>query len=125
MMAQEKQQTWWDSPKFTIDCVLANVNRQLEADGCVLERLEAGCQLTTPDRLRTGDIVNVQLWMEGEEAFIDIRLAQVRTVHKHWIGVEVIQVSSDDRMRLTRFLDAPAATHIEEPALTDHLLIRA
>jgi hypothetical protein len=42
MMAQGKQETWWDSPKFTIDCVLANVNRQLEADGCVLERLELG-----------------------------------------------------------------------------------
>jgi len=69
--------------------------------------------------------VKVQLWLEGEEALIDIRLAQVRRVHQHWIGVEVIQVSSEDRMRLTRFLDAAAAMHIEEPALIDHLLIRA
>jgi len=124
-MAQGKQQTWWDSPKFTIDCVLANVSGQLEADGCVLEYLAGGYQLTTPDHLRAGDLVKIQLWLEGEEAFIDIRLAQVRRVHKHWIGVEVIQVSSDDRMRLTRFLDAPTPMHIEEPALTDHLLIRA
>ena len=69
--------------------------------------------------------MKVQLWLEGEEAFLDIRLAQVRRVHQHWITVEVIQVSSEDRMRLTRFLDAPAPMHIEEPALTDHLLIRA
>jgi len=124
MMASETQ-TCWDSPEFTIDCVLANGSRQLEADGCVLERVEAGCQLTTPDRLRAGDLVKVQLWLEGEEAFLDIRLAQVSRVHQHWIGVEVIQVSSEDRMRLTRFLDAPAPMHIEEPALTDHLLIRA
>jgi len=124
MMASETQ-TCWDSPEFTIDCVLANGSRQLEADGCVLERVEAGCQLTTPDRLRAGDLVKVQLWLEGEEAFLDIRLAQVSRVHKHWIEVEVIQVSSEDRMRLTRFLDAPAPMHIEEPALTDHLLIRA
>ena len=123
-MALETQ-TCWDSPEFTIDCVLANGSRQLEADGCVLECLEGGCQLTTPDHLRAGDIVKVQLWLEGEEAFIDIRLAQVRRVHQHWIGVEVIQVSPDDRMRLTRFLDAPAALHIEQPALIDHLLIRA
>ena len=81
--------------------------------------------LTTPDHLRAGDIVKVQLWLEGEEAFIDIRLAQVRRVHKHWIGVEVIQLSSDDRMRLKRFLDAAAAMHLEEPARIDHLLIRA
>ena len=125
MRAQGKQQTWWDSPKFTIDCVLANVNRQLEADGCVLERLEAGCKLITPDHLREGDFVKVQLWLEGEEAFIDIRLAEVRSVHAHWIAVEMIQVSPDDRKRLKRFIDAPAAMRIEKPVLLDHLLIRA
>jgi hypothetical protein len=125
MMAQGKQQTWWDSPKFTIDCVLANVNRQLEADGCVLERLEAGCRLITPDHLRAGDFVKVQLWLEGEEVFIDIRLAGVKCVHEHWIAVEMIQVSPDDRMRLKRFIDTPAAMRIEESALLDHLLIRA
>ena len=124
MMALETQ-TLWDSPEFTIDCVLANGSGQLEADGCVLECLEDGCTLTTPDHLRAGDIVKVQLWLEGEEALIDIRLAQVRRVHQHWIGVDVIQVSSEDRMRLKRFLDAAAAMHIEEPALIDHLLIRA
>ena len=124
-MAQGKQQTWWDTPKFTIDCVLANVSKQLEADGCVLERLEDGCKLTTPDHMRAGDFVKVQLWLEGEEAFIDIRLAEVRKVHGHWIAVEVIQVSPNDRMRLKRFIDAPAAIHSEEPALIDHLLIRA
>jgi hypothetical protein len=125
MRAQGKQQTWWDSPKFTIDCVLANVTRQLEADGCVLERLEAGCKLITPDHLRAGDFVKVQLWLEGEEIFIDIRLAEVRSVHAHWIAVEMIQVSADDRLRLKRFIDAPAAMPIEEPVLLDHLLIRA
>jgi len=125
MLAQGKQQAWWDCPKFTIDCVLAKVRRQLEADGCVLERLESGCKLTTPDHLRAGDFVKVQLWLEGEEAFIDIRLAEVRRVHGHWIAVEVIQVSPNDRMRLKRFIDAPAAIHSEEPALIDHLLIRA
>jgi hypothetical protein len=124
-MAQGKQQTWWDTPKFTIDCVLANVSKQLEADGCVLECLEGGHKLTTPDHLRAGDFVKVQLWLEGEEAFIDIRLAEVRRVHGHWIAVEVIQVSPNDRMRLKRFIDAPATMPLEEPALIDHLLIRA
>ena len=124
-MAQEKQQTWWDSPKYMIDCVLANVSQQLEADGCVLECLEGGHKLTTPDHLRAGDFVKIQLWLEGEEAFIDIRLAEVRKIHEHWIAVEVIQVSPNDRMRLKRFIDAPATMHIEKPALIDHLLIRA
>jgi len=124
-MAQGTQQAWWDSPKFTIDCVLVNGSRQLEADGCVLESVEAGCKLSTPDHLKAGDFVKVQLWLEGEESFIDIRLAEVRRVHEHWVAVEVIQVSQNDRIRLKRFIDAPAAMHIEEPALIDHLLIRA
>jgi hypothetical protein len=128
-MAQGKQQILWDQPKFTIDCVLANVGRPLKADGCILERLEGGHQcghkLITPDHLRAGDLVKVQLWVEGEEAFIDIRLAEVKRVHTHWITVEVIVVSPNDRMRLKRFIDALAAMHIEEPALISHLLIRA
>ena len=128
-MAQETQQPSWDRPKFTIDCVLANVGRQLKADGCVLERLEGGHQcghkLITPDHLRAGDFVKVQLWLEGEEAFIDIRVAEVKRVHTHWITVEVIVVSPNDRMRLKRFIDTLAAIHIEKPALLSHLLIRA
>jgi hypothetical protein len=125
MMIQETHQTWWDSPRFTIDCVLAKASKELQADGCVLERLEAGCKLATPNHLRTGDFVKVQLWLEGEEAYIDIRLAEVRRVHEHWIAVEVIQVSPNDRMRLKRFIDSPAVMHIEEPALLNRLLIRA
>jgi hypothetical protein len=128
-MAQGTQQPSWDRPKFTIDCVLANVARQLKANGCVLERLEGGHQcghkLTSPDHLRAGDFVKVQLWLEGEEAFIDICLAVVSKVHTHWITVEVIVVSPNDRMRLTRFIDGLASMHIEKPALLSHLLIRA
>ncbi|HXX74768.1 MAG TPA: hypothetical protein VEI50_06540 [Nitrospiraceae bacterium] len=124
-MAQGNLQTSWASPKFTIDCVLANISTQLEADGCVLERVEAGCKLTTPGHLRAGDTVNVQLWLEGEEACIDIPLAEVKRVYEHWVAVEVITVSPGDRMRLKRFIDAPGAIQIEEPASIDHLLIRA
>lgn len=64
--------------------------------------------------------MNVQLWVEGEEAFIDIPLAVVSKVRTPWITVEVIRVSPNDRMRLQRF-----ATSIEEPAHIDRLLIRA
>jgi hypothetical protein len=127
MMTQRKQLqlSGWDSPKYLIDCVLTNVTRQLEADGCVLERLETGCKPITPDYLRAGDFVTVQLWLDGEETFVDIRLAEVRTVHEHWISVEVIQVSPNDRIRLKRFINAPTGIHIKEAALINHLLIRA
>jgi hypothetical protein len=124
-MAQGKQQSSWDSPKFTIDCVLTNVSEQLQADGCILECLEDGHKLTTPDHVSAGDFVNVQLWLEGEEDFIDIRLAEVRRVYEHWIALDVILVSPNDRMRLKRFIAVPGAMHIEEPALIDHFLIRA
>jgi hypothetical protein len=126
MMAQGTPQTGVDSPKFTIDCVLVSGSTQLQADGCVLERLEAGCKLITPDHLRVGDLVKVQLWLDGEEAFIDIQLAEVSRIHTPWITVGVIRVSPNDRMRLKRLIHTPAAIHIEESAFIDHhLLIRA
>jgi hypothetical protein len=91
----------------------------------VLERSGDGHKLITPDHLRAGDLVKVQLWLEGEEAFVDIRLAEVKKVHKHWIEVEVIQVSQNDRIRLKGFIAALTTMPVEEPALIDHLLIRA
>ena len=125
-MAQGTQQTGGDSPKFTIDCVLASGCTQLQADRCVLESSEEGHKLITPDHLKAGDLVKVQLWLEGEEAFIDIRLAVVSGIHTPWITVGVLRMSPNDRMRLKRFIHTSAAMHIEEPALVDHhLLIRA
>jgi hypothetical protein len=105
--------------------MLANVSTQLEADGCVLEFSEASCRLTTPDQLTPGEFVKVRLWLEGDGTSIDIQLAEVRRVHKHWISVEVIQVNPQDRMRLKQFVDARAAIHQEQPALINRLLIRA
>jgi len=125
MIARGIQQTGANSPKITIDCVLASESTRLQADGCVLERSGDGHKLISPDHLRAGDLVKVQLWLEGEETFVDIRLAKVKKVHKHWIEVEVIQVSQNDRTRLKGFIAALAAIQVEEPALIDHLLIRA
>jgi hypothetical protein len=87
--------------------------------------IQCGHKLSSPDHLKAGDLVKVQLWLEGEEAFIDIRLAEVKMVHQQWITVKVIVVSPHDRMRLKRFIDALAALPIEEPALNRLLLIRA
>ncbi|MBI3355207.1 MAG: hypothetical protein HY038_00250 [Nitrospirae bacterium] len=64
--------------------------------------------------------MKIQLWLEGEESFVDIGLAEVSLVHTPWIMVDVIRVSPNDQMRLNRFTRS-----IEEPAHFDHLLIRA
>lgn len=124
-MVQVTQQTGGKGPKFTIDCVLASESTRLQADGCVLENSSDGHKLITPDHLRTGDLVKVQLWLEGEETFVDIQLAEVKKVNTHWIEVEVIQVTPNDRIRLKRFVEAPAIMQINAPALIDRLLIRA
>ena len=128
-MAQGAQHTREDSPRFTtrftIDCVLPLASTQLQADGCVLESLEDGHKLISPDYLREGDLVKVQLWLEGEEGFVDISLAVVSTVHTPWITVGVIRVSPTDRLRLKRFIQTHEALHIGKSAHIDQLLIRA
>ncbi|HSA61535.1 MAG TPA: hypothetical protein VLE03_04795 [Nitrospiraceae bacterium] len=105
--------------------MLSNVFGQLEADGCLLELSEASSKLATPNDLIAGDFVRVRLWLEDDGAFIDIRLAEVTRVQNHWIAVEVIQVSSQDRLRLKRFVDARAAMHQEQPAQLNRILVRA
>jgi len=128
-MAQGVQHTKEDSPRFTtrftIDCVLPLASTQLQADGCVLESVEDGHKLITPDYLRAGDLVKVQLWLEGEEDLIDIPLAVVSKVHASWITVGVIRVGSTDRLRLKRFIQTRAAMHIGKSVHIDQLLIRA
>ena len=110
-MAQGAQHTREDSPRFTtrftIDCVLPLASTQLQADGCVLENLEDGHKLISPDYLRAGDLVKVQLWLEGDDGFVDIPLAVVSMVHTPWITVGVIRVSPTDRLRLKRFTPDP------------------
>jgi len=91
----------------------------------VLESVEDGHKLITPDYLRVGDLVKVQLWLEGEEDFIDISLAVVSKVHTPWITVGVIRVSPTDRLRLKRFIQTRAAMHIGRSAQIDQFLIRA
>ena len=91
----------------------------------MLESLEDGHKLISPDYLREGDLVKVQLWLEGEEGFVDISLAVVSTVHTPWITVGVIRVSPTDRLRLKRFIQTHAVLHIGKSAHIDQLLIRA
>src|SRR5215813_12471651 len=95
MMAQRAQETKEDSPKFTtrftIDCVLPLASTQLQADGCVLENLEDGHKLISPEYLRTGDLVKIQMWLEGDQDFVDIPLAVVNKVAPPWIVVGVIR----------------------------------
>jgi hypothetical protein len=125
MIARGTQQTGANSPKITIDCVLASESTRLQADGCVLERSGDGHKLISPDHLRAGDLVKVQLWLEGEEDFIDIPLAVVSKVHTPWITVGVIRVSPSDRLRMKRFIHARPAMHHGKAAHLDDLLIRA
>jgi hypothetical protein len=124
-MAIGKQQTCWAIPNVTIDCMLARVHQQLEADGCVLTFNESRSQVVTPALLTPGDFVKVRLWLDDENASINIGLAEVRRVQDHWITVEVIQVNQQERSRLRRYVESRRAVPTENPAFIDHLHIRA
>ena len=118
-------QTCWAIPNLTIDCMLARVHRQLEADGCVLKIDESSSQVAAPDSLNPGDFVKVRLWLDDGSACIHIGLAEVRQVQNHWITVEVIHVNRRERARLQRYVDSCQSTPSDKPVFIDHLLIRA
>jgi hypothetical protein len=120
------KQTCWAIPNLTIDCMLARVHQELEADGCVIQFSESTSQVATPDLLVPGDFVKVRLWLDDESTSINIGLAEVRRVQNHWITVEVIQVGQQERSRLQRYVESRRAKTIgEKPVLIDHLHIRA
>jgi hypothetical protein len=124
-MAKERQPACWAIPNLTIDCMLARVHRQLEADGCVLKINESSSQVAAPDLLAPGDFVRVRLWLDDGSACIHIGLAEVRQVQNHWITVEVIHVSRHERARLQQYVDARQPLPGDKPVFIDHLLIRA
>jgi hypothetical protein len=119
-----KQQAW-TIPNLTIDCMLARVHRQLEADGCVLRINESSSQVAAPDQLVPGDFVKVRLWLDDGSASINIGLAEVRQVQNHWITVEVIHVGQQERARLQRYVESIQPIPADKPVFLDHLLIRA
>jgi hypothetical protein len=119
-----KQQAW-TIPNLTIDCMLARVHRQLEADGCVLRINESNSQVAAPDQLVPGDFVKVRLWLDDGSASINIGLAEVRQVQNHWITVEVIHVGQQERARLQRYVESIQSIPADKPVFLDHLLIRA
>jgi hypothetical protein len=119
-----KQQAW-TIPNLTIDCMLARVHRQLEADGCVLRINESNSQVAAPDQLVPGDFVKVRLWLDNGSASINIGLAEVRQVQNHWITVEVIHVGQQERARLQRYVESIQSIPADKPVFLDHLLIRA
>lgn len=124
-MDHEIKHACWYSPNHVIDCMIMPGSKQLEADGCVLKLSNASSRLSAPDELTAGDFVKVRLWWDGEDTFIDISLAEVRKVKKHWIEAEVIQVNPKDRDRLKQLIVALAGGTLENPGMMEHLLIRA
>ena len=124
-MSMGKQLTCWAIPNLTIDCMLARVHRQLEADGCVLKINESSSQVAAPDQLAPGDFVKVRMWLDDGSACINIGLAEVRQIQNHWITLEVIHVSRHERARLQRYVEAHQPVPAEKPVIIDHLLIRA
>ncbi|MDF2459369.1 MAG: hypothetical protein K0S79_1785 [Nitrospira sp.] len=92
-MARGKHQACWATPTTTIDCVLVRLDRQIEAEGCVLKGSESNCQLAAPDFLVPGDFVKVRLWLDGENTSIHIGLAEVRRIQNHWITAAIRRVT--------------------------------
>ena len=124
-MALRKAQSCWTIPDLTIDCMLARVHQQLEADGCVLRINESTSEVAAPDQLTPGDFIKVRLWLDDGSASINIGLAEIRHVQDHWITVEVIHVSRHERARLRQYVESHHRIPADKPVYLDHLVIRA
>lgn len=110
----------------TIECVLTEASHRLQADGCILEPSADGCTVVPPDHLASGDYVKVRLWLPGEATVIMIQLAEVQWVKGHWLAVEAIQMSPDERRRLNQWIVAAQSPSSNQLSIfIDQVLIRA
>lgn len=110
----------------TIECLLTGVSQQLQADGRILEPADDHCAVISPDRLESGDYVKIRLWLPNETEAMTIRLAEIRWIKGNWLAIEAIQMSDQERMKLSQFVRAAQPDVRSHPTVqSDQVLVRA
>jgi hypothetical protein len=110
----------------TIECLLSRVSHHLEADGCIFEPSADRCAIIPPDHLTAGDYVKIRLWLPNEAQPISVNLAEIRWVMGHWMAIEAIQMSRQERVKLTQFVQSAQPDSFTQPTVqSDQVLVRA
>ena len=108
---------------ISIECMLSSVDRHLQADGCIYEMSSAGRRVRNPGFLKSGDLVQVRLWLPKEEKDVFIHLAEVRWVKNEWVSIDCLTMSPTQKDRIRQYSERELARPV--PIHHNEIVVRA
>jgi hypothetical protein len=111
--------------QIEIDCILSTKDESLIGDGCIYDLSSSSPTISQPKHLHPGDYVKLRLWLPDESSCIFVELAEVQWVKSHWIKVELLITSPEDRARLRQFVALEEWPSPSSRRKSEQILIRA
>ena len=101
-------------PRLTVYCVLSSVAMGCADEGYILDRsLSTSCPNVSHHQLIEGEYVSVELHLLKTPQPVVVRLAKVTWIQADRFGVEFLLIDTDERVRITRFLDEHLPLEVE------------
>ena len=85
-------------------------------EGALLDLSRKGARLRINHLFQRGQKLTLMLNLPWDEPPVEVRLATVKWVQEHTVGVEFLKVEADDRVSLDIFLSSRAKSQASNPA---------
>jgi hypothetical protein len=92
------------SQRISVSCSVVFAGDDGVGEGRILDLSLPGCLLEGADTLKTGDYVQLRIFLPDLQAPLHIPLAAVRWVDGFKVGMEFIRTSRQEQTRLERFV---------------------
>jgi hypothetical protein len=112
--------------KIAIDCILSEGGEGLQGDGCIYTLSSSAPSITGPEDLHPGDYVKLRLWLPDDEgSALQIDLAEVQWVKRHWVKLDLLLSSPKDQARLRQFVTSTDKAVAPPRRMWEQIVIRA
>jgi PilZ domain len=92
------------SERIPVVCGAVFAADGVNGEGRVIDVSLPGCLMESPESVKVGEYVRLRLFLPDSPSPLNVPLAVVRRVEGNLIGLEFIQSSQNDQLRLTRFV---------------------
>ena len=113
------------NPKFVVHCILSNVSIGCAEDGRIFDTSIPGTLRTPLHCLIDGDHLALQMRVPDHRRSVNVKLARVSWIQGGRFGVELLMIDTDERARLSRFLDERLPLELEFQDSRTELIITA
>ena len=111
--------------KIVIECILSKDHEGLRGEGCIYDLSSSSPTISPSEHLHPGDYVKLRLWLPEESICLFVELAEVQWVRNHWIKVDMLVTSPEDRARLRQFASVEDQSAPTSRRKSEQILIHA